>query len=331
MKRILVTGGAGYIGSVLSKKLVEAGYDIVVLDALIYTGVGVDALQNHPRFRLIPGDIRDLDLLKTALTGVDCVVHLAALANDPSAELNPALTRQVNLEIYPALLNAAAATGVKRFLNMSSISVYGVSHNENLTEDDPVNPLTEYAVCKARSEAIVRASNRDDFTTVSLRCGTVCGWSPRMRFDLCTNTLTAYAIVNRKLAVWGGMQKRPQIHIGDVTNYLLALIEIDKEVGGKIFNAAGHNTSVREVAETIRAVMKGAVELEDGPAREDERSYTVSSEKISRELGLTPEFSIKDAVAGIVDAHQRGLWCNPDDVLYHNVKRMAAMEKAAAC
>lgn len=332
MKRILVTGGAGYIGSVLTKKLVEAGYEVVVLDALIYTDAGVKALQDHPRFNLVRGDIRDLNLLKTSLAGVDCVIHLAALANDPSAALDPRLTREVNRDIYPALLGAAAESCVQRFLNMSSISVYGVADDDNLTEDDPINPLTEYAVCKAASEAIVRDYNRDSFTTVSLRGGTVCGWSPRMRFDLCTNTLTAYAVVNKKLAVWGGAQKRPQIHISDITDFLVDLIAIDaKKIGGKIFNAAGHNTSISEVAETIRAVMNGAVELEDGPPRKDERSYHVSSEKISRELSLKPQLGIKEAVVEIIDAHQRGLWSDPDDSLYHNVKRIGAMERTAAC
>ncbi|MGH9872614.1 MAG: NAD-dependent epimerase/dehydratase family protein [Pyrinomonadaceae bacterium] len=331
MKRILITGGAGYIGSVLTSKLLTLGFELVVLDAFFYTNVGISALLHHPLLRIVKGDIRDLAALKTSLTGVDCVIHLAALANDPSAELDLKLTRQINLDSYLPLLETAVSAGVQRFINLSSIGVYGINYSNGVTEDDPVNPLTEYARCKAMSEALVKQSNTREFTTVSLRCGTVCGWSPRMRLDLSTNTLAAYAICNKKLTVWGGDQQRPQIHLEDVTDFIIKLISVPAEkIGGRVFNAAGYNTTVRNIAETIKAVMNGELELISGPARSDERSYRVNSDRIANELGFKMTRTIKDAVVDIVRAHENGLWSDPDDALYHNIKRMRSMKVAAA-
>jgi nucleoside-diphosphate-sugar epimerase len=151
-----------------------------------------------------------------------------------------------------------------------------------------------------------------------------------MRFDLSTNTLAAYAIINKKLTVWGGEQKRPQIHIDDITDLIRNLIAVSSEkIGGKIFNAAGNNTTVREIAETIREVMNGDLELISAPPRSDERSYHVSSDKIARELGFTMTKTVRDAVVDIIKAYQNGLWKDPDDSLYHNVKRMRTAESLA--
>jgi len=332
MKRILVTGGAGYIGSVLTRKLLKLGYEVIILDAFVYTDIGIRGLRPHSSLHIINADICDVASLKQSLLDIDCVVHLAAIANDPSAELDVALTRRVNLDIYPVLLNAAIKAGVQRLINMSSIGVYGINLNHNVTEEAPLNPLTEYSRCKAKTETIVEQYNSDKFTTVNLRAGTVCGWSPRMRFDLSTNTLTAYAIVNKKLAVWGGEQWRPQIHIDDLTDFLVELLAIPSEkIGGKVFNAAGYNATVMEIAETIKGVLNGELELTRTPARSDERTYHVSSEKLARELNLTSKRNIRDAVVEILAAYQNGLWKNPDDFLYHNVKRIVSMENTVSC
>ena len=327
MKRILITGGAGYIGSVLTKKLLDLGYEVVILDTFFYTDIGIRAFRDHPSLSIFVADLRDNKALKESLSGIDCVIHLAALSNDPSAALDPALTRQINLETYPVLLNEAAKAGVARFINISSIAVYGVNFGHAVTEEAALNPLTEYSLCKAKSEAIVKEFNSENLTTVTLRCGTVCGWSPRMRLDLCANTLTAQAIVNRQLTIWGGDQRRPQIHIDDVTDCIVALLTISAaKIGGRIFNVAGHNTTIMEVAETIREVMNGSLELTAAPPRSDERTYHVSSEKIVRELGLVMKKTIRDAVEDIIKAYQKGLWKDPNDPLYHNVERLRSME-----
>jgi len=181
----------------------------------------------------------------------------------------------------------------------------------------------EYSVCKAKSEKVVKDFNSKGFATISLRCATVCGWSPRMRFDLIVNTLTSHAIINNKITVWGGEQKRPQIHIDDLTNYFIELINMDEEkIGGKIYNAGGQNTTIMEIAYTIRDVLDKRLEIKNTPPRDDERTYHVSSEKIAKELNLIPKKTIKDAILDIIYAYKQGLWINPYDSIYHNVKRM---------
>ena len=328
MERILITGGGGYIGSVLTRKLLKLGYEVVVIDTFMFTDVGLRELRDHPLLSVVNADIREVEPLRESLAGVDFVIHLAALANDPAAELDPQLTRQVNLESYPVLLDEADKAGVERFINISSIGVYGINFTNNVTEEDSLNPLTEYAVCKAKSEEVVRQYN-GELTTVNLRCGTVCGWSPRMRFDLSTNTLTAYAIVNRKLSVWGGEQRRPQIHLEDMTDFVIGLLTVAREkIGGQTFNAAGYNISVMEIAKVIKNEVDGDLELVSAPPRDDERTYHVNSDKISSQLGFKMKREIRDAVADIIRAHDKGFWKNPDDVIYHNIKVMRAMERS---
>lgn len=326
VNRILITGGAGYIGSVLTRKLLDVGYEVTVIDSFLFTDIGIKDICRHPTLKVSKADIRDVNSLRESLRNIDAVIHLAAIANDPSAELDPQLTRQVNLESYSALLDEAVKAGVQRFINISSIGVYGINFTNNASEEDSLNPLTEYARCKAESEEVVRQYN-GPLTTVTLRCGTVCGWSPRMRFDLSTNTLTAYAIINKKLTVWGGGQRRPQIHIEDMTDFVSGLLLVSHEkIGGQVFNAAGYNTTVMGIAETIKDEMGAALELTTAPPRSDERTYHVSSEKIRSELGFNMKRNIRDGVADIIRAYEKGLWRNPNDPLYHNIKVMRAME-----
>jgi nucleoside-diphosphate-sugar epimerase len=321
--KILVSGGAGYIGSVLTEKLLDKGYKVVVLDNFTYTDMGIRHINDHSNLTIIRGDIRNRKVVQKAMKGVESVIHLAAIANDPSGELDPRLTQQVNYEVYSMLLEEAKKNNVRRFLNASTFGVYGKKDGINITEQEILNPLKEYSICKAKSEELVRDSNSENFAAISLRCATVCGWSPRMRFDLIVNTLTAHAIINDKITVWGGDQKRPQIHIDDLTDYFVKLIDMPGEkIGGKIYNAGAHNTSISEIAETIREVMGGKLEIVNAPPRDDERTYHVSSEKIAKELNLIPRKTIKDAIMDIIDAYERELWKNPNESIYHNVGRM---------
>jgi nucleoside-diphosphate-sugar epimerase len=327
MKNILVTGGAGYVGSILCTKLSESGYNVLILDKLLYTDSGIRDLLGKKNVSLVEGDIRNKDLLKSLLKNIDHIIHLAAIANDPSGELNPELTREINFSIYEYFLEEARRSGVSTFINASTFGVYGKKDNINITEEEPLYPLKEYSICKANSEEIVKGYNSDDFATISLRCSTICGWSPRMRFDLIVNTLTGYAIANRKLDVWGGEQKRPQIHIDDITTYFVKILEMPKKkIGGKIYNAGGQNVTILDIANTIKQALPFKIDIELFPPRDDERSYHVSSGKIKDELGLEPEKTIKDAIIDIYDAYNRGLWKDPDDMLYHNIKRMKYLD-----
>jgi nucleoside-diphosphate-sugar epimerase len=322
-EKVLVTGGAGYIGSVLTEKLLQQGAQVVILDNFTYTDMGIRHLLDHGNLSVIRGDIRDPQAVRSALSGVDYVIHLAAIANDPSGELDPGLTRSVNLDAYRPLLEEAKKAGVRRFINASTFGVYGIKSEANVTEDLSLNPLKEYSACKAKSEIIVREYNSPNFVTTSLRCATICGWSGRQRFDLIVNTLTYHALLYRKIAVLGGEQQRPQIHIADITDYFSALLHTPPDLsGGEIFNAGGQNASILQIAQTVRAVLGDDVELELLPARDDERSYHVSSEKIANTLGLRPSRTIRDAIEDIALAYQKGLFTDPLDPLYHNVKRM---------
>ena len=325
IKTVLVTGGAGYIGSVLCPKLLKHNYKVIVYDCLFYGNSGLKSILNHPNFTLIQGDIRDIESLSKTLSNVDCVIHLAAISNDPSAELDTEITRQVNYLAYQPLIDACKAQGVKRFINSSSIGVYGINYDNNVTEDEPLNPITEYAKCKALTEEIVRQSASSDFTAVSLRCGTVCGWSPRMRFDLSVNTLTAIALQNNELTVWGGDQRRPQIYIEDVTDFFVALLTIDSaKINGRIFNAAGHNYKISDLSLAIKEVLGGNMVLKQMPPRADERSYHVNSDRIKNELGLAPKHDIKDAIISIYNAYKEKLWSDYTSADYNNVKKITS-------
>lgn len=322
-KRILVTGGAGYVGSILTEKLLEREYSVVVLDNFAYTDVGIRHLFGHANLAVIEGDIRDGKAVREALNEVECVIHLAAVANDPSGELNPELTRSTNYSAYPVILKLAKKSDVQRFINASTFGVYGIKYEPNVTEDLPPEPLKEYSICKAKSEEVTKEFNSPDFVTTSLRCATVCGWSRRMRFDLIVNTLTYHALLYKKITVLGGDQQRPQIHIQDITDYFMELLTAPAHlIAGEVFNAGGQNASISDIAEAIKEIIGEEIEIEKAPPRDDERSYHVSSEKIVRTLGLRPKKTIHDAVFDIADAYQKGLWVDPLDSIYNNVKRM---------
>jgi len=325
IKTILVTGGAGYIGSILCPKLINNNYNVIVYDSLFYGNTGLASILNHHNFKLIQGDIRDIESLSIALTNVDCVIHLAAISNDPSAELDPEITRQINHLSYKPLLNICKSKGVKRFINSSSIGVYGINYDNNVTEDEPLNPITEYAKCKALTEEIVKQAATSEFTSVSLRCGTVCGWSPRMRFDLSLNTLTAIALQNKELTILGGDQRRPQIYIEDVADFFVAMLSIGSaKINGRIFNAAGHNYKISDLSLAIKEVLGGGLVVKHMPPRDDERSYHVCSDKIKNELGLVLKHDIKDAIISIYNAYKEKLWSDYTSENYNNVKKITS-------
>ncbi|MDP3723127.1 MAG: SDR family oxidoreductase, partial [Candidatus Omnitrophota bacterium] len=206
MKTVLVTGGAGYVGCVLVPKLLEAGYAVVVYDLMLF---GSEGLPSHPRLKVIQGDLRDLPAVSAALAGVDSVIHLACISNDPSFELDPALSKSINYDCFEPLVAASRSAGVTRFIYASTSSVYGVSEAPDVTEEHPLVPLTDYNRYKGLCEPILLRYQSPGFTTVILRPATVCGYSPRMRLDLTVNILTNHAVCKRVITVLGGSQKRP--------------------------------------------------------------------------------------------------------------------------
>jgi nucleoside-diphosphate-sugar epimerase len=327
MSRVLVPGGAGYVGSVLVPKLIHAGHDVRVVDLYLY-GDDVLAGSRGPRLDEIHGDVRDPAVMRRALDGCDAVIHLACISNDPSFELDPALARTINYDAFLMLLELLGHSAVRRFVFASTSSVYGIKAEDNVTEDLALEPLTDYSKYKVLCEAELSRAKLPDTTWVTIRPATVCGWSPRLRLDLAVNILTNHAVHNGRITVFGGAQKRPNIHIDDITDlYVDLLARPDDAIHGRVFNAGWENHAVSAIAQQVREVVEGAgvrrgIEIVTSPT-DDNRSYHISSDRIKRELGFEPKRTIGDAVRDLTAAFTDGRV--PDamaDIRYYNIKTM---------
>ena len=326
LRHVLVTGGAGYVGAVLVPKLLAHGYRVTVVDLYIFGEAALAPVSGHPELRQVKGDIRDRALLERELTGVDAVIHLACISNDPSFELNPALGKSINYDAFLPLVDISKDRGVRRFIYASSSSVYGIRQEENVTEDLPLTPLTDYSRYKALCEEVLLRAQAPGFTTLILRPATVCGDSPRLRLDLTVNILTNLAVNTGRITVFGGAQKRPNIHIEDVTDlYVQALEWDDARIAGETFNAGYENHTVAALAEMVREVVgREQVSIETTPTN-DHRSYHISSEKIKRALGFEPRHTVEDAVRDLTQAFRAGrIPDSMDDPRYYNIKTMLA-------
>jgi len=319
MKNIFITGGAGYVGSILVPHLLNKGYRITVLDLMIYG----ETLPQHSNLNLVKGDIRDQNLLKKIIKNVDVVIHLACISNDPSFELNPELGKDINLNSFVPLVEISKKNNVSRFIYASSSSVYGVKNEQNVHEEMSLEPLTDYSRFKAYCEKILLKYKSDKFITVVLRPATVCGYSPRQRLDLVVNILTNFAFHKREITVLGGGQLRPNIHIQDMARAYELFIEIDdKKINGEIFNIGFENKTVDQLSSNVKEIIGEDIKILRSVSN-DNRSYHISSDKIFKLLNFKPEFTISDAINDLKKAFENKLLIDPlNNENYYNIKKM---------
>lgn len=334
LAHVLITGGAGYVGSALTPRLLDAGHQVTVYDIMYF---GQDHLPHgHPGLTVVVGDIRDTPRLADAFKGVDAVIHLACISNDPSFVLDEGLSTSINYACFEPMVVAAKAAGVRRFIYASTSSVYGVSDAPEVTEDHPLVPITLYNKYKGMCEPLLFRHQSPEFTCVAIRPSTVCGYAPRLRLDLTVNILTNHAITNRRITVFGGEQMRPNIHIEDMVDLYELLLKLpDGKIAGETFNAGYRNMRVADIATVVHKVVGeefpelGDIEIVR-TASDDPRSYHVNSDKIRRALGYEPRRTVEDAVRDLCRAFRAGKVPNSmTDDRYYNVRTMKALEAQA--
>jgi nucleoside-diphosphate-sugar epimerase len=323
MKKIFITGGAGYVGSKLVPRLLELDYEVTVLDLMIY---GEHVLENHEKLKKIKGDIRNKGLLEKIIPGHDSVLHLACISNDPSFELNPSLGKSINYDAFEPLVKTSVESSVSKFIYASSSSVYGIKKEKNVTEDMKLEPLTDYSKFKGGCEKILNSYKSDNFITTTIRPSTVCGFAKRQRLDLVVNILTNHAYHNKEIKVLGGDQLRPNIHINDMVNSYLAVLDAPShKINGEIFNVGFKNQSVNELALDVKEVIGKDVKIIHEKSN-DNRSYHVSSDKIRKVLDFNTKYTIKDAVSDLKSAFERKNLLNTfKDEFFFNIKRMQSI------
>jgi nucleoside-diphosphate-sugar epimerase len=330
---VLVTGGAGYCGSLLVPQLLDQGYKVTVYDTMFFGDAFLP--KDNIRLRVVKGDIRDTARLAAATAGHDAFVSLACISNDASFELDEALSTSVNMDAFEPMVVAAKSAGVKRFIYASSSSVYGVSDQPDVTEDHPLVPLTLYNKFKGMCEPLLKKHADDGFTGVIFRPATVCGYAPRLRLDLSVNILTNHAINAGKITVFGGSQLRPNLHVQDYCDAVKLFLSAPAEkIQRETFNVGYQNLSIMDIARLVQRVVskefpeKGEVAIVTTPS-DDLRSYHINSDKIRRVLGYAPRHSIEDAVRDLCQAFRDGLI--PDsmnDDQYFNVRRLKRLRAA---
>lgn len=290
-RKILVTGACGYKGSVLVPKLLAKGYSVVAFDTQWFGNF----LPEHSNLTTIKGSV--LDYQDIPLTGVDTIIHLASIANDPCGDLDPKLTWETSALATMQLADRAKREGIKHFIYASSGSVYGVKEEENVVEELTLEPISEYNKTKMVSERVL-LSYSDDMVVQIIRPATVCGLSPRMRLDVSVNMLTMQALKNKKITVFGGKQARPNIHIDDITDLYVFLLERPDVTG--IYNAGFENITIGEIAELIKQKIDAEVIVTPS---NDPRSYRVNSDKLLA-TGFVPKKSVKVAIEELVQAYE---------------------------
>ena len=307
---ILVTGGCGYKGTVLVPKLLDRSYKVTVVDTLWFGNF----LEPHPNLNVLNVDIRDIENIP--FTGIDVVIHLASVANDPCGDLDPKLTWEISALGTMQIAEKAAKNGVKQFIYASSGSVYGIKEEDQVTEDLELKPITEYNKTKMVAERVL-LSYGDKMIVQIVRPATVCGFSPRMRLDVSVNMLTMQALSNGLITVFGGNQTRPNIHIDDITDVYLHLIDAKGSIRG-IYNAGFENISILDIAKLVTKHIPAEIRVTES---NDPRSYRINSDKLLA-TGFSPKKSVEKAILELCEMQNQGALKN--EKRFHNLKWMQA-------
>jgi nucleoside-diphosphate-sugar epimerase len=318
-EKILIIGGAGYVGSMLTQKLLENGYKVKIFDLFIYN---VEFKKND-NLEIVKGDVRNTDLIKNILDDVDHVIHLACISNDPSFELDPKLGKSINFDAFEPLINLCLQKKIKRFIYASSSSVYGLSSEKNVTEEHSLKPLTDYSKFKVDCENVLKKYENSDMVSTIIRPATVCGYSIRQRFDVVVNLLTNLAYNKNEMSVFGGEQLRPNVNIHDMVNsYICVLKSDEKKIKNEIFNVGYENLKVIEIAELVKKTINKNVNLKILPSN-DNRSYHITSNKIYEVLGFKMKNNVEHAIKELVEAFEKNLFLNSlTNDEYFNIKKM---------
>jgi len=306
--KILVTGGCGYKGHVLIPKLLDQGHQVITFDIQWFGNF----LEDHDNLKVIKGDVRNIEEVPLD-SSIDCIIHFSSIANDPCGDLNPQLTWEVSALATMQLADRAKRVGVKRFIYASSGSVYGIKEEEQVTEDLELKPISEYNKTKMVAERVL-LSYKDDMVVQIVRPATVCGYSPRMRLDVSVNLLTMHALTKGKITVFGGKQVRPNIHIDDIADMYVHLINHPEHTG--IFNAGFENISILDIAKMVTKYVPVEIEITES---NDPRSYRVNSDRIL-DTGFKPKKGVEIAIQEIIEKYNSGVL--KDEEKFHNLKWM---------
>lgn len=310
MKNILVTGGCGYVGTQLTQSLLKAGHTVTVFDVQWFGNF----LKPHPNLEIIQGDIRNIDAIP--MTGIETILHLANIANDPCSDLDSKLNWEVNVLATMQLVERAIAHGVTQFIYASSGSVYGLKEEEEVTEELTLVPISDYNKTKMISERVL-LSYADQITVQCIRPATVCGYSPRLRLDLSVNILTHLALKNGVITVFGGDQTRPNIHIQDMVRVYHHFLALGAEAPG-IYNAGFENISIMDIARQVTEFIPAEIKVSES---NDPRSYRLCSKKLLA-TGFEPQYTITDAIRELKQLWEAGAF--RDSALNYNIKTMKA-------
>ncbi len=322
-KKVIILGGAGYIGSVLAEQLVEQGYDVTVFDICYFGKTSLQHIQD--KITLIKADIRDEKTLISAFKDAYCVIHLAGLVGDPACSIDETTTREINIDSTKPVINAAKKNNVPHFIYISSCSVYG-SVLEKVDEESKLNPVSLYARSKIEAENMLKDAASGNFKVAVLRLSTVYGHSYRQRFDLVANLFTAQAYFKGIITVTGGAQYRPFVHVQDVSRAIQSVMKSGFGQNFTIYNVGSdnHNFTIGEIAEHIKDIVQQNKEgqpvqvvLEEYIS--DKRNYSVSFEKISSQLGFQPAVTFAEGINELLQHIKKGRYDDYIDDRYSNV------------